>query len=235
MINHFIIWLLINKYPLHFLYFWFKMCCRCSWYIFPHLGETVRWHPWIQTSLIVTASQPVALTVKHATWWTTATVAWCTCLVGNHSYWVLSQSYINDSPEINVHTSKPRKAEKKNLWCECVLLWLQEMHRTAPQSCTKSVLTQLSVRKSLLPRLFWIFMEQVILWHSCTDLFQRSGWALVFFSPDFLVERDNDFCVCETPCNMTRYSKELSFVKIPSKASAKYLAKKYNKSEQYIK
>uniref|UniRef100_A0A3Q3X2T3 Acid sensing ion channel subunit 1 n=1 Tax=Mola mola TaxID=94237 RepID=A0A3Q3X2T3_MOLML len=52
---------------------------------------------------------------------------------------------------------------------------------------------------------------------------------------DFLVERDNDFCVCETPCNMTRYSKELSFVKIPSKASAKYLAKKYNKSEQYIK
>ncbi|KAJ3586060.1 hypothetical protein NHX12_012461 [Muraenolepis orangiensis] len=52
--------------------------------------------------------------------------------------------------------------------------------------------------------------------------------------PDFLVERDNDFCVCETPCNMTRYSKELSFVKIPSKASAKYLAKKYNKSEQYI-
>ncbi|CDQ66900.1 unnamed protein product [Oncorhynchus mykiss] len=51
---------------------------------------------------------------------------------------------------------------------------------------------------------------------------------------DFLVEKDNDFCVCETPCNMTRYSKELSFVKIPSKASAKYLAKKYNKSEQYI-
>lgn len=33
---------------------------------------------------------------------------------------------------------------------------------------------------------------------------------------------------------MTRYGKELSFVKIPSKASAKYLAKKYNKSEQYI-
>ncbi|KAF3690118.1 Acid-sensing ion channel 1B [Channa argus] len=51
---------------------------------------------------------------------------------------------------------------------------------------------------------------------------------------DFLVERDNDFCVCETPCNLTRYGKELSFVKIPSKASAKYLAKKYNKTEQYI-
>ncbi|XP_059425076.1 acid-sensing ion channel 1-like isoform X5 [Carassius carassius] len=51
---------------------------------------------------------------------------------------------------------------------------------------------------------------------------------------DFLVERDNDYCVCDTPCNMTRYGKELSFVKIPSKASAKYLAKKFNKTEQYI-
>ncbi|XP_053231053.1 acid-sensing ion channel 1 isoform X1 [Podarcis raffonei] len=51
---------------------------------------------------------------------------------------------------------------------------------------------------------------------------------------DFLVEKDNDYCVCEMPCNVTRYGKELSMVKIPSKASAKYLAKKYNKSEQYI-
>ncbi|XP_043939754.1 acid-sensing ion channel 1 [Protopterus annectens] len=51
---------------------------------------------------------------------------------------------------------------------------------------------------------------------------------------DFLVERDSSYCVCETPCNMIRYNKELSMVKIPSKASAKYLAKKYNKSEQYI-
>ncbi|XP_030054085.1 acid-sensing ion channel 1 isoform X2 [Microcaecilia unicolor] len=51
---------------------------------------------------------------------------------------------------------------------------------------------------------------------------------------DFLVEKDNDYCMCDTPCNMTRYGKELSMVKIPSKASAKYLAKKYNKSEQYI-
>ncbi|KAJ7999404.1 hypothetical protein DPEC_G00194050 [Dallia pectoralis] len=51
---------------------------------------------------------------------------------------------------------------------------------------------------------------------------------------DFLVEKDNDYCVCQTPCNMTRFGKELSFVRIPSKASAKYLAKKYNKTEQYI-
>jgi len=65
-----------------------------------------------------------------------------------------------------------------------------------------------------------------------------SCWVLLPTSPplhtDFLVERDNDYCVCETPCNMTRYGKEMSFVKIPSKASAKYLAKKYNKTEQYI-
>ncbi|XP_051784783.1 acid-sensing ion channel 1C isoform X4 [Erpetoichthys calabaricus] len=51
---------------------------------------------------------------------------------------------------------------------------------------------------------------------------------------DFLVEKDNDYCVCQTPCNTTRYGKELSMVKIPSKASAKYLAKKFNKTEQYI-
>uniref|UniRef100_A0A8C5JNE3 Acid sensing ion channel subunit 1 n=1 Tax=Junco hyemalis TaxID=40217 RepID=A0A8C5JNE3_JUNHY len=40
---------------------------------------------------------------------------------------------------------------------------------------------------------------------------------------DFLVEKDNEYCICEMPCNMTRYGKELSMVKIPSKASAKYL------------
>ncbi|XP_056654242.1 acid-sensing ion channel 1 isoform X1 [Monodelphis domestica] len=51
---------------------------------------------------------------------------------------------------------------------------------------------------------------------------------------DFLVEKDQDYCVCDMPCNLTRYGKELSMVKIPSKASAKYLAKKFNKSEQYI-
>ncbi|XP_027020693.1 acid-sensing ion channel 1A [Tachysurus fulvidraco] len=50
----------------------------------------------------------------------------------------------------------------------------------------------------------------------------------------YLVEKDNEYCMCETPCNTTRYSKELSFVKIPSKASAKYLAKKFSRSEKYI-
>ncbi|XP_055047940.2 acid-sensing ion channel 2 isoform X1 [Misgurnus anguillicaudatus] len=41
-------------------------------------------------------------------------------------------------------------------------------------------------------------------------------------------------CVCRSPCNMTRYNKELSMVKIPSKTSARYLEKKFNKSEKYI-
>ncbi|XP_064361609.1 acid-sensing ion channel 3 isoform X3 [Dromaius novaehollandiae] len=51
---------------------------------------------------------------------------------------------------------------------------------------------------------------------------------------DFLVKKDSEYCACRTPCDMVRYGKELSMVKIPSKASAKYLAKKFNKTEQYI-
>ncbi|XP_053914407.1 acid-sensing ion channel 3 isoform X2 [Cuculus canorus] len=51
---------------------------------------------------------------------------------------------------------------------------------------------------------------------------------------DFLVQRDSEFCACRTPCAAVRYGKELSVVKIPSKASARYLARKFNKSEQYI-
>lgn len=44
-----------------------------------------------------------------------------------------------------------------------------------------------------------------------------------------------DTCPCETPCNLTRYGKELSMVKIPSKGSARYLSRKYDKSEDYIR
>ncbi|PKK17109.1 acid-sensing ion channel 1 [Columba livia] len=51
---------------------------------------------------------------------------------------------------------------------------------------------------------------------------------------DFLVKKDSEYCACRTPCAMVRYGKELSMVKIPSKASARYLAKKFNKTEQYI-
>ncbi|KAJ8414270.1 hypothetical protein AAFF_G00051400 [Aldrovandia affinis] len=49
-----------------------------------------------------------------------------------------------------------------------------------------------------------------------------------------LAEKDSNNCICRTPCNMTRYNKELSMVKIPSKTSARYLEKKFNKSEKYI-
>ncbi|XP_052028988.1 acid-sensing ion channel 3 [Apodemus sylvaticus] len=43
-----------------------------------------------------------------------------------------------------------------------------------------------------------------------------------------------DTCVCPNPCATTRYAKELSMVRIPSRASARYLARKYNRSETYI-
>ncbi|XP_061605333.1 acid-sensing ion channel 2 isoform X1 [Phyllopteryx taeniolatus] len=45
---------------------------------------------------------------------------------------------------------------------------------------------------------------------------------------------ESSSCMCRTPCNVTRYNKELSMVKIPSKTSARYLQKKFNKSEKYI-
>ncbi|XP_066544484.1 acid-sensing ion channel 4-A isoform X1 [Amia ocellicauda] len=48
-------------------------------------------------------------------------------------------------------------------------------------------------------------------------------------------KKTNDSCSCETPCNLTRYGKELSMVKIPSKGSARYLSKKFNKTEAYIR
>ncbi|XP_072010650.1 acid-sensing ion channel 1C-like isoform X2 [Engystomops pustulosus] len=42
-------------------------------------------------------------------------------------------------------------------------------------------------------------------------------------------------CECQTPCEMVRYGKELSMVKIPSKSASKYMAKKYNRTEEYIR
>ncbi|KPP60024.1 hypothetical protein Z043_122006 [Scleropages formosus] len=52
--------------------------------------------------------------------------------------------------------------------------------------------------------------------------------------PATLFESENQNCICRNPCNMTRYNKELSMVKIPSKTSSRYLEKKFNKSEKYI-
>ncbi|XP_044130170.1 acid-sensing ion channel 1C-like, partial [Bufo gargarizans] len=46
---------------------------------------------------------------------------------------------------------------------------------------------------------------------------------------------DEPLCECQTPCQMVRYGKELSMVKIPSKSASKYMAKKYNRTEEYIK
>ncbi|XP_077303963.1 acid-sensing ion channel 4 isoform X2 [Lithobates pipiens] len=52
---------------------------------------------------------------------------------------------------------------------------------------------------------------------------------------DAAVEDTSDRCLCPTPCNLTRYNKEISMVRIPNKGSARYLAKKYNRNETYIR
>ncbi|XP_021561936.1 acid-sensing ion channel 3 isoform X2 [Carlito syrichta] len=44
-----------------------------------------------------------------------------------------------------------------------------------------------------------------------------------------------DVCACPNPCASTRYAKELSMVQIPSRAAARYLARKFNHSEAYIR
>uniref|UniRef100_H3AZ98 Acid sensing ion channel subunit family member 4 n=1 Tax=Latimeria chalumnae TaxID=7897 RepID=H3AZ98_LATCH len=50
-----------------------------------------------------------------------------------------------------------------------------------------------------------------------------------------MAHNSSEKCNCKTPCNVTRYGKEISMVRIPSKGSAKYLANKYNTSTEYIK
>ncbi|XP_068102118.1 acid-sensing ion channel 4 isoform X5 [Hyperolius riggenbachi] len=52
---------------------------------------------------------------------------------------------------------------------------------------------------------------------------------------DNMIEDPNEKCSCPTPCNLTRYGKEISMVRIPNKGSARYLAKKYNRNETYIR
>ncbi|XP_072900743.1 acid-sensing ion channel 4-A-like [Hemitrygon akajei] len=52
---------------------------------------------------------------------------------------------------------------------------------------------------------------------------------------DNLITMANFSCECETPCHVTRYNKELSMVKIPRRGSSKFLAKRFNTSEQNIK
>ncbi|XP_066301129.1 acid-sensing ion channel 1C-like isoform X7 [Branchiostoma lanceolatum] len=52
---------------------------------------------------------------------------------------------------------------------------------------------------------------------------------------DFLVKSDNKKCVCDTPCNTTRYNLFMSHVKFPSEQAVKYLARKYAKREDYFR
>lgn len=191
----------------------------CSWFICLHPGETAKPRPWIRTSSTATASPPVALTAKRATWWTTATAAWCTCPVGNLPTCCIKGTH-RANIDVNVCFLHPRR---------CALLHPRAVQRM----CSPS--SRWEWKTLLAPTL-----SRPTCSHLTADSFRskserRLAQVELLSTADFLVERDNDFCVCETPCNMTRYNKELSFVKIPSKASAKYLAKKYNKSEQYIK
>lgn len=113
---------------------WCMPCACCSWFISLRPGETARWRLWIQNSSIVTASPPAALTAKRATWWTTATAAWCTCPVGNLPC-VASKLH---QWQMIVQTSKTD--------VDACFLCPKATHPTAPLSCTKNVLTQLSVR-----------------------------------------------------------------------------------------
>uniref|UniRef100_F7C3X2 Uncharacterized protein n=1 Tax=Monodelphis domestica TaxID=13616 RepID=F7C3X2_MONDO len=65
----------------------------------------------------------------------------------------------------------------------------------------------------------------------------EESWNLTVITPHsphrHMVRKDIG-CSCPNACDSTRYAKELSMVRIPSRASASYLARKYNRSEQYI-
>ncbi|XP_074885443.1 acid-sensing ion channel 4 isoform X3 [Buteo buteo] len=63
----------------------------------------------------------------------------------------------------------------------------------------------------------------------------RSCHCRMVHMPDTAVEDSQERCSCPTPCNLTRYGKEISMVRIPNKGSARYLARKYNKNETYIR
>ncbi|XP_074857861.1 acid-sensing ion channel 4 isoform X3 [Carettochelys insculpta] len=52
---------------------------------------------------------------------------------------------------------------------------------------------------------------------------------------DTAMEDSQERCSCPTPCNLTRYAKEISMVRIPNKGSARYLARKYQRNETYIR
>lgn len=63
-----------------------------SWRICLHRGGTARPRRWTQTSSALTASRPAGSTVRHVTWWRTATAGWSTCLVG-YKYYTSTLTY----------------------------------------------------------------------------------------------------------------------------------------------
>lgn len=52
---------------------------------------------------------------------------------------------------------------------------------------------------------------------------------------NFLVAEDNVACVCDTPCDVVRYSKEQSSLLLPSEQAIDYMSWKYNKTPPYVK
>ncbi|CAG5086450.1 Oidioi.mRNA.OKI2018_I69.PAR.g11213.t1.cds [Oikopleura dioica] len=64
---------------------------------------------------------------------------------------------------------------------------------------------------------------------------QPNKWECADQELDSLTSKDNSKCVCATPCDVRRYSKEISLLKLPSNASVEYLSAKYKKPQNYIR
>lgn len=93
-----------------------------------------------------------------------------------------------------------------------------------------------SSRFCYISRFFVFFSGRVIANKSTLKLTQLISVKPLFHCAAAQLQKNSgDTCTCETPCNLTRYGKELSMVKIPSKGSARYLSRKYDKSEDYIR
>ncbi|CAK8682609.1 unnamed protein product [Clavelina lepadiformis] len=52
---------------------------------------------------------------------------------------------------------------------------------------------------------------------------------------DELMKKDEKKCLCDTPCNVTRYNLEMSTLQLPSTRALSYLAYKYNRTENYVR
>ena len=74
-------------------------------------------------------------------------------------------------------------------------------------------------------------LQPVGLWATCPPPPRHCSWYLCV--ADSLGGGAEGPCFCPTPCNLTRYGKEISMVRIPNRGSARYLARKYNRNEPY--